>query len=215
MVRFDTSALEEVSCTTSHLTFQPSTDRLRRPLAFDVRRFLVKRIPLPPEHLATESQRLFELLNEADDLPTIVVGVGFIDACVASLLSKYFLESSVAERLLYSNSGGLASFATRADVAYVCGLISKVMYQDLKQMAELRNLVAHHHFALDFNSADVANHCAALQYARSLRVGDTDERVIREEFLNTPRNQFGLSAVLIANRLIMNAMSAQHVQPRV
>jgi DNA-binding MltR family transcriptional regulator len=174
---------------------------------------MAKRVPLNPELLSADAQRFHELLNGAEDALVIVVGVAYIDACLASLLAKHFLEGSTSERLLDSRGGAVGAFATRASLAYVLGLVSKSLYRDLQTLAELRNEVAHTHFALDFSVPEVVAHCQALQYVGTLRNGSTTEPLIEEQMLSPPRNRFVLTAVMIANRLLLCALGATRVRP--
>lgn len=118
-----------------------------------------RRSPLPPESLSKDCQHLYSLLNEGSDTSAIIVAASYIDACLASLLSKYLLHSDVTDKLLDSRSGAIGSFASRADLAYTLVLIDKKMYQDLLVIAELRNSAAHHHFELTFTSEEVQVYC--------------------------------------------------------
>jgi DNA-binding MltR family transcriptional regulator len=171
---------------------------------------MARRPPIPPEDLSSDSKHLYEVLNSGHDTSAIVVGVSYIDACLASLLSKRLLKSSVTEKLLDSRSGPIGSFAARADLAYAVGLIPKVMYQDLLVLAELRNETAHHHFALAFSSSQVALHCEKLEYVRSLKT-QGGAQIIDEAWLTRSRDRFTISAVMIVNRLLLAALGTQHV----
>jgi len=170
---------------------------------------MTKRPPFPPEVLSADGDKFFDLLNEAEDVAVIVVGVGYIDACVASLLHKHLRKSSVSDNLLDSK-GPLGAFWARASLAYALGLIAKPMYQDLTILAELRNDVAHHHFAFEFSTPEVAKRCAELTYAAQLKNGESDESLLDDELLQSPRDRFTLSAVMIATRLLLTALSTQH-----
>lgn len=86
------------------------------------------RQPIPPESLTPEVQRLHLQLADSSDIAAIVVGVGYLDACLASLLSKRLLKSSVSEKILDPRSGALGSFAARTDMSYVLALIDKSIY---------------------------------------------------------------------------------------
>ena len=169
-----------------------------------------KRLPLPPETLSSESERLYTLLNEADDFPAIVVAVSYVDACVASLLARKFAKGSTADSLLDSSSGAIGSFAVRAKMAYVLALIDKAMYQDLMVLAEMRNETAHHHFELSFESEVIIKHAENLKYIAGLKNGNTTESLFDESFLRPPRTLFMLTAIMIVNRLLLTALGTQH-----
>lgn len=171
-----------------------------------------RRPPLPPEALSADGEQFYALLNGAQDVSVVVVAVSYIDACLASLLSKCFLPSSVTKELLDSGSGALGSFSARAKLAYVLALIDKTMFRDLQVLAELRNDVAHSHFELKFADATVVGHCQGLTYAASLRDHGTGHPIFTEDMLSGPRNRFMLTAVMIAQRLLLTALGTTHVK---
>lgn len=170
------------------------------------------RLPLPPESLSTDSRELHNLLNDGPDASVVVVGVSYIDACLASLISKRLRKSSVTGKLLDSRSGALGSFVARADVAYTLALIDKAIYQDLLVLAELRNEVAHHHFELWFESEVIAKGCAKLKYVSGLKNWDTGGPLMEEGWLVGARNRFTMTAVMIVNRLLLAALGTNHAE---
>jgi DNA-binding MltR family transcriptional regulator len=172
----------------------------------------MKRSPLPPESLSADSEHLHALLNEGTDTSVIVVAVSYIDACLASLLAKHLLQSSVTERLLDSRSGVIGSFVARSDLAYTLALVDKAMYQDLLVLAELRNETAHHHFELSFTSAEIVNHCEKLKYAASLKDSSSGTSLFEESWLLASRDRFILTAIMIVNRLLLTALGTTHVK---
>lgn len=172
----------------------------------------LKRLPVSPESLSVDSEHLYALLNESKDLAVIVVGVSYIDACLASLLARRLLKSSVTDSLLNSSSGAIGSFAARSNLAYALALIDKSMYQDLQVLAELRNETAHHHFELGFTSPKVAEHCQRLSYVANLKDGGTGEQLLDQSLIATPRNRFTLTATMIVNRLLLTALGTNHAE---
>jgi DNA-binding MltR family transcriptional regulator len=173
---------------------------------------MAPRLPLPPESLSKDSQELYNLLNDGTDASVVVVGVSYIDACLASLISKRLRESSVTGKILDSRSGAIGSFVARADLAYALALIDKPMYQDLLVLAEMRNEVAHHHFALSFESEVIAKGCAKLNYVSGLKNAGTGSPLMEQGWLAGARNRFTLTAVMIVNRLLLNALGTSHAE---
>jgi len=167
------------------------------------------RLPLPPEALSADGDHFYALLNDAEDVSAVVVGVSYLDACLASLLSKSFRKSSTSEQLLDSRSGPLGSFSARAGLAYALGLISKPIFRDLQVLAELRNEVAHHHFAIDFSAPSILSHLNRLTYAAGLKDSGTGQPLFDAKLLENPRNQFTLSAMMISTQLLFAALSAK------
>lgn len=155
------------------------------------------------EQLSTESKELFELLNDADDLSVILVATSFLDLSIAAILKRQLLDNSATDRLLDSRAGALGSFAVRADACYALGLIAKPIYRDLLKIAEIRNMIAHHHLALSFQAEGVAKLCEELSYVDSLESSSNGEPPLFAKFMNTPRNRFVLTTVMISQRLLL------------
>lgn len=170
---------------------------------------MAKRQLVGAESLSEEANRFYKLLEDAEDATVIIVGVAYIDACVAALLARNLLKSSVTEKLLDARGGAIGSFSTRASLAYALRLITKSVYQDLQTLAELRNVVAHHHLALDFKATEVAKHCLALKCAAELQDHNTGKSLVDEKKIAIPRNRFVLTAVWIANVLLPAAMESK------
>lgn len=173
----------------------------------------MSRAPLPPEVLSADTEHLYELLNEGVDASVIIVGVSYVDACLASLLAKRLLKSSITDKLLESQSGAIGSFGVRSDLAYSLGLIDKVMYQDLLALAKLRNITAHHHFELSFASDEIAKGCSELKYvATSLATANAGGPSMEDEWIAGPRDRFMLTASMIVNRLLITALETNHAE---
>jgi DNA-binding MltR family transcriptional regulator len=172
---------------------------------------MAPRPPLPPEVLSSDTEKFFKLLNESQDSSLIVVAVSYIDACLASLLAKRLRKSSISESLLDSRAGPMGSFAVRSKLAYALALIDKPMYQDLQLLSELRNEVAHHHFELQIADPAVAAACMKLGYVSSLNNGLSDKPLMDDSWLASPRSRFTISAMLIAQRLLLTALGTKHL----
>ncbi len=162
-------------------------------------------MPIPQiEQLSPESNELFKVLNEADDLSVILVATSFLDVSLASILKRRLRDKSkVTDKLL---AGALSPFVVRADVCYALGLFEKPIYQDLLKIAEIRNKIAHHHLALSFQAEDVAGECKKLGYVASLKNGFSGQPLFLAEYMNSPRNQFVVTAAMISSRLLLTGL---------
>src|SRR5690606_24246449 len=140
---------------------------------------MARRPPMPPELLSADGDKFYAILNEAEDTSAIVIGVAYIDACLASLLSKRLRKSAISNQLLDSLSGPIGSFWSRSSLAYCMALIEKPVYLDLLVLAQLRNAVAHHHFALNFTAPEVAKLCDELRYAATLKDSTSGEQAFQ------------------------------------
>ena len=157
----------------------------------------------PPEQLSEQTAKLYEVLNQEKDLAAILIGTGFVDACLKSLLEAQFLDGSTSENLLQP-SGALGSFRARADLCYVLSLVPKSHHKDLVILGEIRNRVAHHHLDIDFSDAILLDKVGGLKVRIPGYLGDT-----------TGRDRFTLCVVLLANLLILNTLQLKSRGPKV
>lgn len=174
-----------------------------------------KRLPPPLEILSADGQAVYEVLHGESNLAVGIVGAAYLDACLGSLLGRHFIESTVSDRLL-SPSGTLGSLAARADLAYCLGLLSKPLYQDLLQIAEIRNLLAHHHLQLGFGSPEVAEACGKLRYIETLdreqELNHGKKGTLFRPNLNA-RDIFTLTIVFASNHILLRGLGLQRSQP--
>ena len=162
-----------------------------------------KRSILAPKDLRADIQALLDVLNKERDFSIVVVTVGYLDACLGSLLHSSLLRSSVTDQLLEPGRGALGALMARADLAYAMRLIPKEMYQDLIQFAKVRNLFAHHHIELSFSDADVQDACAKLSYLSTLKNGDVDEPLFHAgRPLPLLKERFKFTAMFILDALL-------------
>jgi DNA-binding MltR family transcriptional regulator len=162
-----------------------------------------KRVLPPIERLSEETQALFNVLNDEPDLAVILVATSFLDACLGSILERKLIRSSVTEKLLDPRSGALGTYSSRANVCYALGLINKALYQDLMIIGEIRNEIAHYHLALNFEAEPVRSKCAKLAYVASLKNGNTDEPLVLDSWMKSPRDQFVMTTVMLNQRLLL------------
>ena len=84
----------------------------------------------------------------------MLIAASFLDACLGSILKNKLIDSCVSKELLGSR-GILGSFSSRTDVCYALGLFHKLLYKDLRKIAEIRNEFAHYHLELSFESEEI------------------------------------------------------------
>jgi DNA-binding MltR family transcriptional regulator len=174
--------------------------------------------PLKLEELSIDTQKVFDILNEESDLACVLIGTSYLSELLASTLKVAFIESSISERILDPQRGAVGGFATRADLAYSLGLISKSVYQDLIKVAEIRNLFAHKHLALDFGEDTIRKACGELQAWRFFLIDEEEEltaKASQEQMHLQARNQFNISVVLVGSRIHIDALSKRQVKKRI
>lgn len=178
-----------------------------------------RRLPPPLETLSDDTQAVYDVLNGESNLAVGVIGAAYLDACLGSLLGRHFIESTVSDRLL-SPGGTLGSLVARADLAYCLGFLSKPLYQDLLQIAEIRNLLAHHHLQLGFGNPEVAEACEKLRYLeildreQALNHPDRKESFFRRPGLNA-RDIFTLTVVSASSHILLKGLGIKRCQPSI
>jgi DNA-binding MltR family transcriptional regulator len=167
---------------------------------------------VPVEQLSEDTRKLFDVLNGESDLSCVIIGAAFLDTALATLLKRHLASSSITEKMLSPN-GALGAFAVRADLAYCLGLISNYHYRDLCTIGKVRNHFAHDHLGLAFSEPEIRHLCDGLHQWRMLLHGDADDSphgLTERQLATRARNQFNLSVVLLANRLLLTTLGLKH-----
>lgn len=163
---------------------------------------------LPVENLSEDSKKLFDVLNKQDDLAVVMVTASYLDAALAAMLHRFFIESSISDRLLDVH-GPVGTLSARADLCYALTLIDKFLYQDLVRILEIRNMMAHSHLAMDFTTREVARVCGKFSFVRSVVDAGTNGPPMLADYMYGPRNQFVLTAVMISQRLLLTGLGVK------
>jgi DNA-binding MltR family transcriptional regulator len=167
------------------------------------------------ESLSRDTKALYDLLNDEPDLSAVVVAASFLDTALADLLSARLQQAKVAAELL-SPQGALGTFGARRDLALCLGLISESHHRDLRAIARIRNRFAHSHLQLTFCDAGIQSLCDQLREWQVLLLGETEGAVASltaEERRMRSRNQFKLTVVFIANRIILSSLGLRLTPP--
>ena len=106
-----------------------------------------------------------ELVNASDRVAALI-GATIVDLHLERLLSAFFIDDEKEVKALVSGkdqNAALGSFAPRARAAYCLGLISKVEYQDINTIRNIRNAFAHQLFDCSFETPEVKVACESLK----------------------------------------------------
>jgi DNA-binding MltR family transcriptional regulator len=168
--------------------------------------------PLKLENLSEELQKIYDILNEESDFTCVLIGASYLAELLASYIEVIFIKGDTSKKILDPQRGALGGFATRADLAYCLNLINKNVYQDLIRVAEIRNLFAHKHLALDFGDTEIRKKCEELTTWRTL-LDDSGEELPAElstqQLRIVARNQFNMSVIQIGSRIHLDALSKE------
>src|SRR5262245_50531194 len=100
---------------------------------------MADKLPVPTiAALGEQTIELYQSLTDVNDTAVVLVGTGFLDQCVASLLEHSMIDSSTVRSMLHY-TGQIGTFSARSDLAYGLGLIAKGVYQNLRKFGEIRN----------------------------------------------------------------------------
>jgi DNA-binding MltR family transcriptional regulator len=161
--------------------------------------------------LSTGSKVTSEAIKEFNSQSartTAIVGAAILDDCLGRLIAARLpTEGETKKQLFKPPSGALSSFDTKIKVAYTMGILSKVAFQDLTEIAKIRNLFAHRLYIADFEHPEVKPLCDKLHlietHVFSGRVPEnTGLRLCMavpdlEERLSTAKGRYFLSIMLI------------------
>ncbi len=168
------------------------------------------------ETLSAESQALYDAVNDERDLPCVLISASFIDQCLASLLERFFINSSMAQSLLNPGCGSVGTFSARADLCYCLGLIPKGLFHNLQTLGKIRNKFAHSYLSLSFADCEVAKWCESLTFpiASGKRVdcetGTSHDIQDPWAKFTHPKTKFTVCVVMMANRLMLTGLSTEH-----
>lgn len=149
--------------------------------------------------LATDVQKLFDVINEAPFEIAVIVSGSYLDQIMGAILKKHFRDSSVTKKMLNSNRGILGSYAARSDLLYVLELTDKSTYTDLLTIGELRNLIAHHHLDIGTIHDQIKEKCNNLKHVESL--GDTFKELMENA---SSAGRFAQTVAMLTSQLIVN-----------
>ncbi len=164
---------------------------------------MVKRKVIEIDSLSQDMQAVYDVLNKESSLAAVLIGVNFLDQCLGSLLSHHFIKGSTSEALLDPNNGILGTFGSRMKLSYCLGIISKNDYNELQIMAETRNIFAHSHATVNFKTPAIVDLCDRLSYLEKLKLAKSNYG---------PRSKFDITVALMAQRLVVLALSAKKKQ---
>lgn len=158
------------------------------------------------ETLRQETQKLYNVLNEAPDFVCVLTSTNYLDQTLAGLLKGYLIKSNTADNLLNPLGGALGSFSSRTDLCYTLGLISKDLYKNLRTMGEIRNKFAHSYFERQLDDNEIKDSVESLIFPAMIvkKVGDSPN--LLEQVMN-PRDKFNIIATFMVNRLLLTGLS--------
>jgi DNA-binding MltR family transcriptional regulator len=167
------------------------------------------------EALSEKSQALYDVLNNEGDLSCVLISTSYLDQCLASLLERFLIKSSISKNLLDPRYGTLGTFSARVDLCYCLGLVPKGLFQNLRTLSEIRNSFAHSYLSLSFDDPKVAHLCKSFTFPKAIgkrvedNTGKSYELVDPFEQFKDPRSRFTIIVSLMVNRLLVTDLSTE------
>ncbi|UPK45469.1 MltR family transcriptional regulator [Paenibacillus pabuli] len=135
-----------------------------------------------PKDLFTDISSLRIALNGESDRGCALLAIAFLDNILKELLRKFLVDDSSVFNNLFAGSGGLSSFSSRIELAYLLGLISPMQRRDLNLLRKIRNDFAHSMDIIDFENQTISNRINELYHLYSGQESSTRTKYIRVIF---------------------------------
>jgi DNA-binding MltR family transcriptional regulator len=142
-----------------------------------------------------------EFANESDRAAA-VLGAAWLDVRLRLLLESFLVDDAKVVSVLFDSHGPLQTFADRIRMSYSLGLISRVMFEDLTAIKDIRNEFAHDLHDVTFGDPRIASVCAQLQTPKPIL-----ERI--QDPTTNPRKLHEMTVALLANLISRNAERAR------
>lgn len=166
----------------------------------------------PIKNLSEDLKKLYDVLNEANDLSCVLIGTSFLDETLRSMLQKYLVKCDTAKNMLNPN-GSLGTFNNRRDLTYCLALINKRRCKDLRIIQDIRNLFAHSHLGKSFGDKDVTALTDKLMYCDILKETGMFKEVENptlEQIQINSLGRFKMTIVLLSQELLLTGLSLKH-----
>jgi hypothetical protein len=162
-----------------------------------------------PEEFSPEVEALYRAINEEDDYPCVLLCASFLEQALGTLLRAAMVDCQQSSDLLDPGRGPLGSLGARSSAAYCLGLIPARMRQNLDLVRRIRNQFAHSYTGGRFADTDVRDRCMSLHLpeAELAFTVPSDWSPSTPPWESDPRSRFTYVVMMIANRLILTALS--------
>ncbi len=117
-----------------------------------------------PKWLSDEAIALRSSLTPESDRGCALLAAAYLDQQLERLLRSWLVADAKVAVNLFGRMRPLASFASRIDLAYLCGLIGPEARRDLHLIRDIRNEFGHTPAPLTFEASSVASRCRELRY---------------------------------------------------
>ena len=117
-------------------------------------------------------------LRRQSDRGAAILAVAYLEHRLDLALAAHFVTDAHTKdsfRKVFKHTGPAGAFGIKAEIAFLLGLCSYDMKNDLLRLSEIRNDFAHLSRAVDFGSPEMQEKCAALTVPGGATEGGTPE----------------------------------------
>jgi hypothetical protein len=198
---------------TTYFTFQPDS---RPPARHQVKARVKLRGKHPPMNshainglaiASADVQPFAKTLAGSSDLTIALVGAGFVDNCLRSLLLARLRPGDTSQNLFHPGRGPLRTLFTRANLAYSLRYIEKDELQTLHTISNTRTVFAHAQTELTFDDPQIAELCNELDYIDARVLHDSPTAISDRVSADPPqplraRERFFFTALVLSDHLL-------------
>jgi hypothetical protein len=114
-------------------------------------------------HAGWEFHALFNDSSEVNERAIAIVGASFLDTQLEHMLINFFVSDEREVQKLLQPERPISTFGSRTTLVYCLGLIGKVIRDDLRLVAKIRNRFAHR-LEASFDDEPIRSWCLALKW---------------------------------------------------
>ncbi len=165
--------------------------------------------------LSQNRQALYDVLNEEEDFVCVMVVGGYLDRCLAALLTQHLSPGGTTDRLL-SSRGILGTFQARVDLCYCLGFIPKEAKQNMDLIGEIRNTFGHAYEVMNFDNEEIVLLCEKLRYTKPdayVVLGGEPNPEGPFAHVRDPRSKFSIIASDLITRILLTCHVKALQQP--
>jgi DNA-binding MltR family transcriptional regulator len=89
------------------------------------------------------NKEILEELQTGTDRAKVILGATIIETQLERLLSKGLVQNNAMQKECFEFNGFLGTFSSKINAAFLLGLISKEIFNDIHRLRKLRNSFAH------------------------------------------------------------------------
>ena len=124
-----------------------------------------------------ERIQLKEALQEESDRGSALLAVSYLENELESAIRRMLVEGRVCDKVF---RGILSNFASKINMAYVLGIISKQQMENINKIKNIRNSFGHSYTKLGFDDDKIKRECLKLRYKYE---DYPDDATIRDIFI--------------------------------